>query len=179
MKYKIALLLFVFAFGFVGTGCKDRGDLKDLMERLKQKDRDKDDKDDEEKFDCPRLELNYKDACKTSNGTVGYVDENCDCIAKITDEKTVDCPRLKLNYYDACKTLNGKVGYVNKDCDCVEKADDKKFDCPDMKVNFGILVKRPLEPEEKWTRTASAADFLFNNNIKEVLAKCLGLLFLI
>ena len=36
MKYKIIILLFVFGFSFVGTGCKDRSDIIDLIKGVKK-----------------------------------------------------------------------------------------------------------------------------------------------
>jgi hypothetical protein len=94
MKYKIAILLFVFGFSFVGTGCKDRSEIIDLFKRVK-KEKDKDEDKDED-YDCPRLELNFKDKCETDDGEVGFVNEDCDCEVR-EKEDDYDCPELEKN----------------------------------------------------------------------------------
>ena len=100
MKKIIAALFLVSGLIFLGTGCKDKSDIKDIIKILKEKNNDKN-------YDCEKLQLNFKDACKTAEGKAGIVNADCKCVP--TDIKKFDCVELKLNFNDACKTKDGKV----------------------------------------------------------------------
>lgn len=131
MKYKIILLLLVVGLSFAVTSCRDKSDIADLIELLRKKNRGGGD----DKFDCPRLELNFKDKCRTADGTYGFVNADCECETRETD-KRFDCPELEKNFKDRCETRDGKVGYVNESCECQTEEADGRFDCPELEKNF-------------------------------------------
>lgn len=63
-------------------------------------------------YDCPNLNQNIGDSCRTGAGVVGVVDRTCTC-----NTATYDCPRIFANIGDTCRTANG-VGVVDVNCNC-------------------------------------------------------------
>ncbi len=69
------LTLFSFIFlMFSAQSCGDKSEIRDLIRLAKENKKDN-------SFDCPKLKLNFKDDCKTSNGQRGFVNRNCECEA--------------------------------------------------------------------------------------------------
>ena len=99
-----ALALFVAVIAITGCRKFDKHDKKDCGKR----------------YDCKELKLNFKDKCKTKDGTEGYVNKDCKCEAVKKEERKYDCEELKSNIGDPCKTAAG-VGIIDKNCDCIIK----------------------------------------------------------
>ncbi|NND24816.1 MAG: hypothetical protein HKO00_02215 [Flavobacteriaceae bacterium] len=83
-------------------------------------------------FDCPDLQANVGDDCETASGTIGFINENCECQENDTQ---FDCPDLQANVGDDCETANGTIGFINENCECQEN--NTQFDCPDLQANIG------------------------------------------
>ena len=89
-----------------------------------------------EEYDCPNLHANIGDECETGTGSIGFINENCECQE---DDTQFDCPDLQANIGDVCETANGTSGFINENCECQE--DDIQFDCPDLQVNIGDVCE--------------------------------------
>jgi len=89
-------------------------------------------------YDCPDQEANVGDDCETANGTIGFINENCECQE---DDNQFDCPDQQANIGDDCETATGTIGFINENCECQE--DDNQFDCPDLQANFGDACENP------------------------------------
>ena len=113
MKYTFKLVaILLTASLFTLTACKDDSDRDTIRKILKQK-KEQRKKDNDKKYDCPKLKLNFKDKCKTKTGKVGYVDKNCDCVTK-TDAPKYDCEKIKKNVGDKCKNSSRKGWRCNE-----------------------------------------------------------------
>ena len=95
-------------------------------------------KDCSDEYDCPELQANVGDDCETAAGSIGYINEDCECVE---ENNQYDCPDLEANFGDDCETANGNIGFINENCECEE--DDNQFDCPDQQANIGDECETP------------------------------------
>jgi hypothetical protein len=93
-----------------------------------------------EKPDCIKLGLNKGDICPLIDGTLGIINDNCECEKAV--QKEYDCPELKLNFGDACMSDSTTLGHIGLDCVCKEK--EPKYDCPELMLNIGDICDSTL-----------------------------------
>ena len=59
-------------------------------------------------FDCPDLEANFGDECEDANGSLGFINENCEC--EVEDNNLFDCfENLELEFCDDTMPYNDGI----------------------------------------------------------------------
>jgi len=99
-------------------------------------------------YDCAQLELNIGDACLTSGGAEGIVNDDCECAPEDNSSEGCDSVTNLASWYDSefpdgyelspgdqCWDINDLQGFVNDECEC--EASAVEYDCSNLQANFG------------------------------------------